>query len=222
MTGEFPAQKASNAENVSAWWRHHAKQYLWPRGIETKAWISNNIWQTRSVVGLHMNKLHWLCGNSTYFQQGQSYMYKGMQSNYLNPLRAKFPEGTKKLFTFYVIPPHWYDPGGCNPSSKVRPLQWRHNERDDVSNHQPYDCLLKRLFRRRSKKTPKLRTTGLCAGNSPETGEFPAQMASCAEKFTIWWRHHEKLTYPTYPISWLLMTWRRKGPAHQQPWYSLS
>ena len=22
-TGEFPAQKASNAENVSIWWRHH-------------------------------------------------------------------------------------------------------------------------------------------------------------------------------------------------------
>ena len=23
MTSEFPAQKASNAENVSIWWRHH-------------------------------------------------------------------------------------------------------------------------------------------------------------------------------------------------------
>ena len=24
VTGEFPAQMASNAENVSIWWRHHA------------------------------------------------------------------------------------------------------------------------------------------------------------------------------------------------------
>ena len=24
VTGEFPAQRASNAENVSIWWRHHA------------------------------------------------------------------------------------------------------------------------------------------------------------------------------------------------------
>ena len=32
-------------------------------------------------------------------------------------------------------------------------LQWRHNERDGVSNHQPHDCLLNRLYRRRSKKT---------------------------------------------------------------------
>ena len=41
-----------------------------------------------------------------------------------------------------------------------------------------------------SKKTSKLRVTGLCAGNSPGTGEFPAQMASDAENVSIWWRHH--------------------------------
>ena len=29
-------------------------------------------------------------------------------------------------------------------------LQWRNNERDGVSDHQPHDCLLNRLFRRRS------------------------------------------------------------------------
>ena len=46
---------------------------------------------------------------------------------------------------------------------------------DSVSNHQLHDCLLNLLFRRRSKKTSKLCVTGLCAGNSPETGEFPAK-----------------------------------------------
>ena len=70
-------------------------------------------------------------------------------------------------------------------------LQWRHNGRNSVSNHQPHDCLLNRLFRRRSKKTSKLRVTGLCVGNSPGTGEFPAQKASYAENVSIWWRHHE-------------------------------
>ena len=69
-------------------------------------------------------------------------------------------------------------------------LRWRHNGRDIVSNHQPHDCLLNRLFRRRSKKTSTLRVTGLCVGNSPGTGEFPAQMASNAEYVSIWWRHH--------------------------------
>ena len=46
----------------------------------------------------------------------------------------------------------------------ARSLHWRHNERDSVSNHQPRGCLLNRLFRRRSKKTSKLRVTGLYKG----------------------------------------------------------
>ena len=33
----------------------------------------------------------------------------------------------------------------------------------------------------------------ICAGNSPVTGEFPAQMASNAENVSIWWCHHEHL-----------------------------
>ena len=37
------------------------------------------------------------------------------------------------------------------------------------------------------KKKP--RVTGVCVGNSPVIGEFPAQMASNAENVSIWWRH---------------------------------
>ena len=70
-------------------------------------------------------------------------------------------------------------------------LQWRHYGYDGVSNHQPHNWLLNRSFRRRSKKTSKLRVTGLCVGNSSVTGEFPTQMASNAENVSIWWRHHE-------------------------------
>ena len=69
-------------------------------------------------------------------------------------------------------------------------LQWRHNGCNSILNHQPHDCLLNRLFRRRSKKTWKLCVTGLCAVNSPGTGEFPAQIASYVENVSIWWRHH--------------------------------
>ena len=78
--------------------------------------------------------------------------------------------------------------------SFTMPLRWRHNGRDSDSNHQPHHCLLNRLFRRRSKKTSKLRVTGFCVGNSPGTGEFPAQMASNAENGSIWWRHHAYMT----------------------------
>ena len=72
----------------------------------------------------------------------------------------------------------------------AKSLQCRHNWHDGVSNHQPHDCLLNRLFRRRSKKTSKLRVTGLCEGNLLVTREFPTQMASNAENVSIWWRHH--------------------------------
>ena len=67
-------------------------------------------------------------------------------------------------------------------------LPWHHNDRDYVSNYQPHDCLLNCLFGRKTKKTSKLRVTGLRAGNSPRTGEFPAQRASDAENASIW-RH---------------------------------
>ena len=91
---------------------------------------------------------------------------------------------------------------------RMTALQWRHNDHDGVSNHQPRDCLLNRLFRRRSTKTSKLRVTGLCEGNSPVTGEFPAQRSSNAENVSIWWRHHE--------CAWLAYTycgvWRYAAP----------
>ena len=57
-------------------------------------------------------------------------------------------------------------------------LQWRHNERDGVSNHQPHDCLLIRLFRRRSKKTPKLRVTDRWRVNFPHKGPVTRRMFS--------------------------------------------
>ena len=50
-------------------------------------------------------------------------------------------------------------------------LQWRDNERDGVSNHQRFDCLINRLFRRRSKKTLKLWVTVLCEENPPVTSK---------------------------------------------------
>ena len=61
-------------------------------------------------------------------------------------------------------------------------LHWCHNDHGGVSNHQPHGCLLNRLFRRRSKKTSKLRVTGLCAGNalgqvnSPHKGPVTRKM----------------------------------------------
>ena len=73
----------------------------------------------------------------------------------------------------------WYK--HCRQRIPIKPidpfttLQWRHNKYDDVSNHHPHDYLRNRVFRHRSKKTSKLRVTGLCVENSSVTSEFLAQ-----------------------------------------------
>ena len=61
-------------------------------------------------------------------------------------------------------------------------LRWRTYGRDGVSNHQPQDGLLNRLFRLRSKKTSKLPSLTFCGGihqlpvNSPHKGPGTLKM----------------------------------------------
>ena len=127
----------------------------------------------------------------------------------------------------------------CRRHFQTFTLRWRHNGHGGVWNHQPYHCLLNRLVRRRSNKTSKLRITGLCAGNSPGAGEFPAQMASNAENVSIWWRHHVSMNEvccilihiswkfvfrcPIYnnPALVQIMVWCRTSYYLNQRWHSL-
>ena len=83
------------------------------------------------------------------------------------------------------------------------PLQWRHNECGGVSNHRRLDCLLKHLFRRRSKKTSKLYLIGLCEGNPPMIDGFRSQSSSNAENVSAWWRNH---------VRWWFIRWAT--PSH--------
>ena len=71
----------------------------------------------------------------------------------------------------------------------INAIQWRHNGHDSVSNHKPHE-FTQPFIQTQIKESIKLCVTGLCAGNSPVIGEFPAQMASNTENVSIWWRHH--------------------------------
>ena len=77
-----------------------------------------------------------------------------------------------RTITADVVQCYWFD---------KRPLRWRHNGRDGVSNHQSHDCLRIRLFRRRSKETSKPRVTGFVRGirrwpvNSPHEESVTAK-----------------------------------------------
>ena len=114
-----------------------------------------------------------------------------MKQPLMNNISKSLHTSDKKLFMPRYILFHFSHTG-----EDINSLQWRHNGQDGVPNHQPLQCLLNRLFGCRSKKTSKLCVPGLCAGISPVTGEFPAQMASSVENVSIWWRHHVSRTYP--------------------------
>ena len=116
------------------------------------------------------------------------YLQTFIQTLSMAAVNGHGPSGARNNQSCLMIYSATHVPSGV--SFNVITLRWRHNDHAGVSNHQPHGCLLNRLFRRKSKKTSKLRVTGLCAGNSPGTGEFPAQMASYAENVSIWWRHH--------------------------------
>ena len=132
------------------------------------------------------------------------------------------------IFTFFIISQQWDDPGSvlvesrntvilhyhfhgcwCPGDTGARAsaamwmtysLQWRHNEHDGVSNRRRHYYLLNRLYRHRSKKTSKLRVTGLCAGNSPGTGEFPHKWPVTRKMFPF--DDVSAMFQPQHPKGW--------------------
>ena len=77
----------------------------------------------------------------------------------------------------------------CTASNvwKTTASQWIHNGPYGVSNHQPQDCLLKRLIRRRSRKYQSSVSMAFVRGIHRW---IPQQRASDAENVSIWCGHH--------------------------------
>ena len=149
--------------------------------------FSNYLWN--DYFGFNLIWYHWY--------QWASPTYQDRLLHWTVTMQPRIPL-LSEIFAFQRHSPRLMDNGNKSQETNTRtarqqmlPLRWRHYGRDGVPNHQPHHCLLNCLFGRRSRKTSKLRVTGLCAGNSPGTGEFTAQMASNAENVSIWCRHHE-------------------------------
>ena len=70
VTGEFPAQMASNAENVSIWWHHHGHIGTW--SSDTRLWIpySKHI-STCSVVSSNKGQQKTAINNNMLLRIGQ-------------------------------------------------------------------------------------------------------------------------------------------------------
>ena len=210
VTSGFLSQRASNAENVSIWWRHHVSAACSVRSTIHKSTMPLSHIPQCSIQNrnAHISALNGIVGNRTgalwelWIWDAMSlwdnfkYIFKTLIFHFISkckrPLNALLIMNTvywcivskykssenllldaKYLFMFGIE----YQ---LAISLKVHghrkyALQWRHNESQGVSNHRCLECLLNHLFKRKSNKTLKLHVTGLCEGNSPVTGEFPAQ-----------------------------------------------
>ena len=71
-----------------------------------------------------------------------------------------------------------------------RTLQWRHNVRDDVSNHRRLGCSLNSLLRRRSTRHQSSVSLAFVRGIHQWSLDSPHKRASKTENVSIWWCHH--------------------------------
>ena len=92
--------------------------------------------------------------------------------------------------------------------------------------YQPHDCLRNRLFRRRAKKTPKLRVTGLCVGNSPWPMNSPHKWSITRKMFPFdyaimphWNQHYPAPDGYAESLLWERSMWKL---AQESIWHSVS
>ena len=197
LTGEFPAQMASNAENISIWWRHHelgmsplsATEMVWP-------WTADNTPKRVFPYGVLQRTMS--CIKSI--------------TNFLSPSIRKQGRPRKAWSECVKIDVNQWGQAGFDPQDREACItmmslwaRWR-------LKLPAHDCLLNRLFRSRSKITSKPRVTGLCVGNSPVNGEFPVQMASNTENVSIWWRYH---VGPSLSATEMVWPWTADHVLHQ-------
>ena len=101
--------------------------------------------------------------------------------------------GEKKAVGTTIFPFQCRQPAFLS-SRSTSILQWRHNERNGVSNHRRFDCLFTQPFvQAQIKENIKApRHWPLWA----VTGGFPSQRASNAKDVSIWWRHCDHSIVP--------------------------
>ena len=113
---------------------------------------------------------------------------------------------------------------------KVLSLYGRHNDHSGGSKHQSRGCFLNCLFRRRWKKTSKLRVTGLCApggiGGSPQKGPVTRKMFPFDDVILSWNRGmntHKCVVNGTWKVSsFLLLKPEYSGTTKFMPWLLMS
>ena len=107
-TGEFPAQMASNAENVSIWWRHHVH------------------WALKSLTHNHSTRAepvwrHWAMANIRY----RKWKGNGNVPKHCDFLKLHICEFWSPMKTLYSLKCNIIKLTSCNDSSQVQCIKWK-------------------------------------------------------------------------------------------------
>ena len=147
--------KMQNHDDVIKW-KHFPRHWPFVRGIHRPAGNSPHKGQWRGAMMFSLNCAR-IKGRVNNGEAGDLRRHRVhhdvivMFNQYLRRLTGP----TEDIWNYFEC-----DLTAGVPDTMLFSLQWRHNDHNGVSNHQPHGCLLNRLFRRRSKKTSKLRVTG--------------------------------------------------------------
>ena len=164
------------------------------------------LWQDRSgMISLTNNtRIPWILSSITHKDgcfnhkaMGEIIRYKGKDLYDMTPLTYVCSEAWNRVSMFPAGMAHANLGCGARSTTMSMDEPWIRIGRivqrgDGVSYHCSFDCLLNRLFRRRPKKTSKLRVTGLCEGIHRRPVNSP-QRPSNAENVSVWWRHHDRI-----------------------------
>ena len=82
-------------------------------------------------------------------------------------------------------------------------LQWRHNERDGVSNHLGIDCLLNCILGADQRKHQSPPSLAFMREIHRWPVDSPSQRTSNAKNVSIWWHHHDHYIYHGVWTRWL-------------------
>ena len=134
-----------------------------PCNLTCKLWVIYAGEDNDSKVQAIITRLIWITWNSLSVKLNHSFMWIPqvltydmsilVQVNWPGNKPSPEPDLTK-IFGARMRPQDHDELIKVNDMSLWRhqvTLRWRHNGRDCVSNHQPHNCLLNRLFERRSK-----------------------------------------------------------------------
>ena len=181
-----------------------------------------------SPKGHHFSDIHVLTSFDLYFMHPNKFYHFAFDTQYVtwNRHTVLLYRGDTSLWIFLGAP---LTVNGAPDISRVAltgiwlcfALQWRHNEGDGVSNHQPHDCLLICLFNAQIKENKTSASLAFVRGihrwavNPPHKGPVTRKMFPLVTSSWLYWVVYYQFSMNSldiYPYPLGLLCWHLGNP----------